>query len=390
MADNLTREYLKFIDDELNRLWRLGRNAMVGWSPTDVGLEVLFVPQYLLPNLFSNHEDILLGATLRTKSELRGIADICEIEPYTITVPKELHTAAVGERSLEYLTKRFSISKIRNQAVILIDIVGFSQYPPLEQVTLLNSLSYSINVAFQRAQEHGVKISLSHSTTGDGFYVWNNASSLEGNLDLFSFLMLLLAENSLGRRSGIVSTIPELRSGFHIGECFEYYQAEGARPGTSSYIVGDVTIQLARMIEKAIPNQILIGDFDVHANSFLSVGDNSPNYNAPRFLASSQERLKVFEDVTLSREKVKSIMCYLTGHKENDATYNVSRYTISDKHGFEHSVYNAKVNVHRQNGEIFLGRQTQDLDGFDAEELTTPPQPPANSSTDPSNANAVV
>ena len=359
---------------------------MVGWSPTDVGLEVLFVPQYLLPNLFSNHEDILLGTTLRTKMELRGIADICEIEPYTITVPQDLQSAAVGERSLEYLTKRFSISKIKNQAVILIDIVGFSQHPPLEQVTLLNSLSYSINVAFQRAQEHGVNISLSHSTTGDGFYVWNNASSLEGNLDLFSFLMLLLAENSLGRRSGIVSTIPELRSGFHIGECFEYYQAEGARPGTSSYIVGDVTIQLARMIEKALPNQILIGEFSAHVNSLVS---DLP-YDAPRFLASSQERLKVFENVTLSREKVKSIMCYLTGHKENDTTYNVSRYTISDKHGFEHNVYNAKVNVHRQNGEIFLGRQTQDLDGFNAEEIITPPHPPSDSPIDSPAEDAVA
>ncbi|MGY8961559.1 MAG: hypothetical protein ACKVKG_18935, partial [Alphaproteobacteria bacterium] len=60
MASNQTRQYLKFIDDELNRLWRLGRNTMIGWAPTDQGLEVLFVPQYLLPNLFSNHEDILL------------------------------------------------------------------------------------------------------------------------------------------------------------------------------------------------------------------------------------------------------------------------------------------------------------------------------------------
>jgi hypothetical protein len=379
VASNQTRQYLKFIDDELNRLWRLGRNTMIGWAPTDQGLEVLFVPQYLLPNLFSNHEDILLGSALRTKMELRSIADVCEIEPYSISIPEPLRAAAVGERSLEYLTKRYSITKIRNQAVILVDIVGFSKHPPLDQVTLLNSLSYSINVAFQRAQEHGVKISLRHSTTGDGFYVWNQSNTMGGNLDLFSFLMLLLAENSLGRRSGIVSTIPELRSSFHIGECFEYYQADGARPGTNSFIVGDVTIQLARMIEKALPNQILIGDFAAQTHFDANAETKPDIFNPPRFLTESQERLRVFENVTLSREKVKSIMCYLTGHKEDDSTYNVSRYAIYDKHGYEHNVYNAKVNVHRQNGEIFLGRQTQDLSDFNAEESVAPLQPPTDS-----------
>ncbi|MBL4720465.1 MAG: hypothetical protein JKY20_04965 [Alphaproteobacteria bacterium] len=379
MATNQTRQYLKFIDDELNRLWRLGRNTMIGWAPTDFGLEVLFVPQYLLPNLFSNHEDILVGSALRTHTELRGIADICEIEPYSIAIPETLRAAAGGERSLEYLTKRYSITKIRNQAVILVDIVGFSRHPALDQVTLLNSLSYSINVAFQRAKEHGVNISLRHSTTGDGFYVWNQTNTMSGNLDLFSFLMLLLAENSLGRRSGIVSTIPELRSSFHIGECFEYYQAEGARPGTNSFIVGDVTIQLARMIEKALPDQILIGDFSARPQNSAEIDSKKETYDAQRFLSASHERLRVFEDVTLSREKVKSIMCYLTGHKQDDNAYNVSRYTITDKHGYTHNVYNAKVNVHRQNGEIFLGRQTQDLSDFNAEETVLSSDPAADS-----------
>ena len=57
----------------------------------------------------------------------------------------------------------------------------------------------------------------------------------------------------------------------------------------------------------------------------------------------------------LSREKVRSIKCYLTGYEQDDGTYNVCRYGFSDKHGFGHMVYNAKVNLHRANGsEIFL------------------------------------
>ena len=372
MPNDKTRQYLKYVDDELNRLWRLGRNAVVAWSSVDAGLEVLAVPQYLLPNLFANHEEILVGTARRTSEELAEIADICEIEPYRIIVPEGLRDCYVGDRSLEYLTRRFGITKLTKKGVILFDIVAFSHYTPLEQVTALNSLSYSINVAYQRAIEHGLDVSLCYSTTGDGFYVWNRSEGLESNVDLFCFLMLVLADNTLGRRKGIVTTIPELRSGFQIGDCYEYFQAEGARPGTGSYIVGDATIQLARIVEKALPNQILIGDFATTRERDIHRG--LPSFDAPGFLTQAQERLQVFEDVNLSREKVLSIKCYLTGYEQDDGSYNVCRYGFADKHGFGHMVYNAKVNLHRANGsEIFLGRMTRDLETFDADRVDTAP-----------------
>ena len=374
VANDKTRQYLKYVDDELNRLWRLGRNAVVGWAPVEAGLEVLAVPQYLLPNLFANHEEILVGTARRTKAELAEVADICEIEPYKIIVPEALRDCPVGDRSLEYLTRRFGITKLTKKAVILFDIVGFSRYSPLEQVTALNSLSYSINVAYQRAIEHGLDVSLCYSTTGDGFYVWNRSDGFEANVDLFCFLMLVLADNTLGRRKGIVTTIPELRTGFHIGDCYEYFQAEGARPGTGSYIVGDATIQLARMVDKALPYQILIGDFMSTADNLGSSVRGDMDYDAPHFLTKAQERLQVFENVNLSREKVVSIKCYLTGFELDDGTYNVCRYGFVDKHGFSHVVYNAKVNLHRANGsEIFLGRMTRDLETFEADQVETAP-----------------
>lgn len=369
-----TRQYLKFVDDELIRLWRLGRNAVIGWCAYDEGLDVLAVPQYLLPNLFNNHEDILAGSMQRTKEELSRIADICEIEPYRIFVPENVRVDAIGAKALEYLTRRFGITKLTNKAVALFDIVGFSRYFPLEQVTALNSLSYSINVAYQRTVEHGLDVSLCHSTTGDGFYVWNRADGPDANVDLFCFLMLVLADNSIGRRKGIASTIPELRTGFHIGDCYEYFLAEGMRPGTGSYIVGDATIQLARMLEIALQNQILIGDFYVGATKLDSTGKPEGRYDASVFLDKAQERLQLFRDVNLSREKVTSIKCYLTGHAMNGGKFNICRYQFGDKHGFHHSVFNAKVNLHRANSEeIFLGRMTKDLEAFRADEIAIVP-----------------
>lgn len=374
MALEISRQYLRFVDDELIRLWRLGRNAIVAWSPTDEGLDVLAVPQYLLPNLFNNHEEILVGAMQRSSKELALISDICEIEPYRIVIPPAIRSNSIGTRALEYLTRRFGITKLANKAVVLFDIVGFSRYSPLEQVTALNSLSYSINVAYQRTVENKLDVSLCHSTTGDGFYVWNRAEGVDANIDLFCFLMLVLADNSLGQRKGIATTVPVLRTGFHVGDCFEYFLAEGARPGTGSYIVGNATIQLARMVEIALQNQILIGDFKVTSGAGAGVNTDMENYDAVAFLEKAQKRLIEFKDVNLSREKVSGIKCYLTGHAEAGGKFNICRYRFSDKHNFQHSVFNAKVNVYRANNEqIFLGRLTKDLTEFSADEIILRP-----------------
>ena len=46
-----------------------------------------------------------------------------------------------------------------------------------------------------------------------------------------------------------------------MGSHYELFQAEGVNPTLYSYIVGDVTITLARMLDAASAGQILIGDF---------------------------------------------------------------------------------------------------------------------------------
>ena len=65
-------KYLKRIDKKLNRLWRLGRNAIVGWSAGNNSIDVLFVPQFLLPSLLSHYEEILVGSSQMTRAELRS------------------------------------------------------------------------------------------------------------------------------------------------------------------------------------------------------------------------------------------------------------------------------------------------------------------------------
>jgi len=95
------------------------------------------------------------------------------------------------------------------------------------------------------------------------------------------------------------------------------------------------------------------------------IGDDSDPLNTIQFMDNAKDNLAVFEKITLSREKVSTIKCYLTGEKAEDDQFNISRYIIEDKHEFRHVVYNAKVNIYRQRGvPIYLGRQASDLDDF--------------------------
>ena len=89
-----------------------------------------------------------------------------------------------------------------------------------------------------------------------------------------------------------------LRTCFHIGSHYEVYQSEGLSPTASNYIVGDVTIELARMIDKAQPGQIFLGDFQ-----FPLQGDNNnelKDIGAVEFIEMAQGGLANLEDLTLS------------------------------------------------------------------------------------------
>ena len=347
------------MDGELARLWRLGGNAIIGWSALRGGIAVLSVPQFLLPNILPNYENILIGSRKMSKMKLQSVSDICEIEPYNIKFPSSTKITKVQWRDLDELIHRYSIIKTNDKAVILFDIDGFSHYTALEQVTALNSLSYSINVAHRRAKECGLNIVVSQSTTGDGFYIWNEMTGLKANLDLYCLMTLVLADNALSSQKSSKNIVPSLRTCFHVGSCYEYYQASGERLSADHFIVGDVTIDLARMIERALSGQILIGNFD----NFIE--NESEPLSTVQFMDSAKEYFTHFDNITLSREKVTTIKCYLTGEQTEGEEFNIIRYVIRDKHDYKHVVFNAKVNIYRQRGApVYLGRQSCDLENF--------------------------
>ena len=212
--------------------------------------------------------------------------------------------------------------------------------------------------------EQDVNINFARSSSGDGFYIWNRDEGLEASVNLYHFMHIVLADNAIARSKSTTKAVPRLRACFHVGSCYEFHQAEGLNPTTHDFIVGDVTIELARMIDAALPGQILVGDFVTDIESHTETGTLrvEPNVDAVTFLDRAQGNLSQLSGMVLSGEKVTAIKCYLTGEHLGGGQFSIRRIEIRDKHGLSRVAFNAKVNIYRDTAQpILLGIQDRKL-----------------------------
>ena len=374
------------LDQGLHRHWQLGRNIVLGWSPATRGVDLLVVPHYLTATFLQQHPRILnedaplvepfahpreeseafirglLSGTRRLESEkLADIATLMGATPIRVRLPYPIDDRPAVIAQIDDMIRRYSISYETGRAVILFDIVGFSLFSPLEQITQLNSLSYSLNSAHHRLLQRGIEVKFARSSTGDGFYVWSRRGGMQANINLYHFMHLTLADNAMARLRAQANTTPELKTAFHIGDYYKIFQPEALHPTTYSYIVGDTTIELNRIITAARPGQIVIGDFhttlpdhdeDVRHRKLDTIG----------FIDTLQPTLSQFHGMTLSGERIAAIKCYLTGTRTGADRFDVRQHQVIDKHGVTRNVYNAKINIHRESGDpVFLGLRETDL-----------------------------
>jgi hypothetical protein len=244
--------------------------------------------------------------------------------------------------------------------------VGFSLCAPLEQVAMLNSLSYSVNSACRQLVSGDVRSNFARSSTGDGFYIWNRSRAADADIELYKLMILILTDNAVAQRKAKRFPVPKLRAAFHVGEHYEFYQVEALNPTTFSYIVGQVTIELARIVENALPGQILLGDFNIAITEGVGSGC-ATTYNTPEFIERTASTLGQLEGRAVAGDGIGEIRCYLTGETAQGGGFRVARYSIRDKHGMTRAVYNAKINIHLEQGQpIYLGIQNDELRAGDA------------------------
>jgi hypothetical protein len=258
------------------------------------------------------------------------------------------------------MVKRYSITYVPSRAVALFDIVGFSLLSPFEQMMQLNSLSYSLNSAQHKLSSKRIGIDFARSTTGDGFYIWNRDLTLEANVNLFHFMHLVLADNAIAQSKARQNTVPRLRACFQVGGSYEFHQAEGLNPTLYNYIVGDVTVALARIIERTRPGQILVGEFVAQMLASDSESVGQATLDSLDFVERAAGSVAQLTGIELAGERVELIKCYLTGTRIENGKFTVRRLITRDKHGIARAVYNAKANIYRRNAApILLGIEDQ-------------------------------
>ena len=368
------------LDVAVHRLWALGRNIILLWAPRKQGVSALVIPHYAVtdfaggaagagdPSDLAKTDALAEMGRLLSGEKRVDMVELTRVGEMLGYAPTAVEMTFVPGKDIDYATieniiKRYSLSYVEDRAVILFDIVKFTLFSPLEQVTQLNSLAYSVNAAYSKLLDHQIEINFARTTTGDGFYIWNRDRSIQASVNLYHFMHLVLADNAIARSKANGNTVPSLRTCFSVGGHYEYYQSEGLSPTIYSYIVGDVTIELARMIASAEPGQILVGEFE--APMIDSDKGTAARVGTVDFIEMAQDTLSSLHGLVLSNEAIDSIKCYLTGVQGADGTFGIQRLVVSDKHGLTRNVFNAKVNIYRKNGDpIFLGLQHSDLGGF--------------------------
>ncbi len=371
------RSNLTHVEAALRSHWSLGQNSILSWSPLDQSILILVVPHYAIAEYTSPDDgtmparvsprfitELISGDRQLSISQMQKVARLLNIEPKTIPLRVPLEGSVVETKIIEKMIRKYGINYVPSRAVTLFDIVGFSLLTPFEQMTQLNSLSYSLNSAHAKMLEADVNIDFARSSSGDGFYIWNRDEGLEASINIYHFMHIVLADNAIARSKSTSKAVPRLRACFHVGSCYEFHQAEGLNPTTHDFIVGDVTIELARMIDAASPGQILVGDFmaDIEIENDKGEITVQPNVDAVTFLKRAQGNLSRLSGMVLSGEKVTAIKCYLTGENMGGGQFNIRRLTIKDKHGLSRVAFNAKVNIYRETAEpILLGIQDKKL-----------------------------
>ena len=372
------RSNLVHLERCLHEAWSLGQNSILSWSPLDDGVLVLVVPHYAIAEYTAAPADdprlpqkvsarfiteLISGDRRLTLTQMQKVSRLLDVEPRFIALRQALSDSPVETQIIEKMIRRYGINYVASRAVTLFDIVGFSLLTPFEQMTQLNSLSYSLNSAHAKMLELDVGINFARSSSGDGFYIWNRDHGLEANVNLYHFMHLVLADNAIARGKTTSKAVPRLRACFHVGSCYEFHQAEGLNPTMHDFIVGDVTIELARMIEAAMPGQILVGDFLAQLQSpVMDHEESQVHLDAVTFLQRAQGNLVKLSGLELSGEKVSAIKCYLTGERLESGEFNIRRLQIKDKHGLSRTVYNAKVNIYRELAQpILLGIEDKKL-----------------------------
>lgn len=349
MAEGTASSALHALQATLVAIWRFGSVALVGWTPTSSGVELLVAPMTRLFEHIHRHRRLLVGGRLMGRRTFNEVAEQLGVQPIEIRLDAAIGDTpgAIALRDLESAMTPFSIQHTDQRAVFLVDIAGFSLLVPEQQALQVTTLEFALNLASAAIADRERGSRFLRSTTGDGFYVWSAEKGLAADLSLLAVLVVALTVLGFLRRSPAAASAPVLRSCFGIGSHYTYRQPKPDGTADSDFIVGQVTIELARLISAAKADQILVGDFCRRAS------ETSGSLDAVAFLAQASERMDWLRGLALPSSRIERLALYLTGPPDGEGGFQVHALDVIDKHGISHRCFNMKVNVFLDDGDPF-------------------------------------
>jgi hypothetical protein len=364
----LSADQRKELYDRLREVWGLGANVAIAWRAALGGIELVYLPTLALPMAAKHYAGLFDRARhVGDETQYRALMDAgCRTVLARLSFPVQEDVATV--KQMEAILRHYTVTHSQCRAVALFDIVKFSLQSSFVKISFINVLSYYLNLAAARVEAAGLPIDLTMSTTGDGFYAWNRTDGLAADLALFYTAGLALAYNQFALMEARYDTLPDLRCCFDFGEHYEFYQASGTKPDARGYIVGDVTIGLARLISAALPKQFLVGNGarEVHLDAS---GDatRAHRINLPSFFAFARKNARLLVGSPLGDAEICAIDPQLTGETVSDREFSIRKYSVTDKHGMSHRCFNANFEVADSLGRrVLAGLAAGDLANFQA------------------------
>ncbi len=368
---DLSAASLRELDAGLGKVSQLGANVITAWRRVPGGLQVVFVPSYQVPAVARRNPRILqLDRELRSEAEVAPLlAAGCREVPIRLALPSGPEISAAVNGAI----RAYSITHFECRAIALFDIVSFSLYQPVEQTVLVNVLAHYIRLAGHHCRALGMPSQLRMTTTGDGFYVWNAHYGVGGDVALFCAIVLALSYTYAARSiaDGEALTVPRLRCGVHFGSHYEFYQGGSVGADVGGYVVGEVTINLARLVSKARPGHFLVGAY----NRMIQDGDATDwpqlsglhSIDTLMFMALAQDAIGKLVGTPFPGGSLQSASVFFTGPRVSDNSFRIRKYYVKDKHGLVHGCYNARVAVKSANGtEIGFGLRDDELGQFES------------------------
>src|SRR5690606_33659038 len=154
------RTFVAQLDDVLYGCWRLGEQVVVLWTAESSSISLLHFPHFALaeyvcgvrpiagesdPGAFIDR--LVSGPKHASVEKFAAIAAKLGVAPVRFELRFD-PVRDLGAELVESLLRRYSVSLFRNRAVVLLDIVAFSTYTPIDRKsTRLNSSHVTISYA---------------------------------------------------------------------------------------------------------------------------------------------------------------------------------------------------------------------------------------------------